>query len=107
MGCQKERDLKVCSQNIKSLINNKVDEHLVNDLFFFIRELTPRLIRQMIEKQLGLEEASLDASEYKSAIKDATTSALVSLISLLSKQSPLFILKFTRMTTLLQKRKKH
>ena len=49
--------------------------------FFFLsltRDFTPRLIRQTIEKQLGLEEASLDASEYKSAIKLATKSALVS-----------------------------
>jgi hypothetical protein len=45
----------------------------------FLSELTPRLIRQTIEKQLGLEEASLDASEYKSTIKSATKSALVSL----------------------------
>ena len=46
---------------------------------FSLRELTPRLIRQTIEKQLGLEEASLDASEYKSAIKSAAKSAVVSL----------------------------
>ena len=45
-----------------------------------LRELTPRLIRQTIEKQFGLEETSLDASEYKSAIKFAAKkSALVSL----------------------------
>lgn len=52
-------------------------DFLVDDPFIF-RTLTPRVIRQTIEKQLGLEETSLDASEYKSAIKSAAKSALVS-----------------------------
>ena len=64
--------------------------NMLNDPFFF-RELTPRLIRQKIEKQLGLEEASLDASEYKSAIKTAAKSAVVSLsYTLMSKLSSLY-----------------
>ncbi|KAF8806901.1 hypothetical protein BYT27DRAFT_7338877 [Phlegmacium glaucopus] len=41
-----------------------------------LKKLTPRLVRQTIETQLGLEERSLDASEYKSAITTATRSAL-------------------------------
>lgn len=66
--------LKFVQQNIQS--HDNVDL-LVDDLFF-LRTLTPRLIRQTIEKQLGLEEAILDASEYKSAIKSAAKSAVVS-----------------------------
>ena len=61
--------------NLKSYNNLNMDFPL---LPFFFRTLTPRVIRQTIEKQLGLEETSLDASEYKSAIKSAAKSALVS-----------------------------
>lgn len=47
------------------------------DAFASARDLTPRLIRQGIEKELALDEGVLDASEYKSAIKAATKYALV------------------------------
>ena len=77
----------------------------MNPLLFH-RTLTPRLIRQTIEKQLGLEEASLDASEYKSAIKSATKSALVSYTDVPSRSSVIFICLF-RMRILLQKRKRY
>ncbi|KAF8159358.1 hypothetical protein B0H34DRAFT_400510 [Crassisporium funariophilum] len=41
-----------------------------------LKELTPRLVRQAVEKQFGLEEGALDVSEYKSAVKAATSAAL-------------------------------
>ena len=41
------------------------------------RGTTPRLVRQMIEKQYNLESGTLDAPEYKSAIKAATAAAVV------------------------------
>lgn len=41
-------------------------------------EITPRLIRQRVEAQLELEEGSLDAKEYRDAVKVATAEAIVS-----------------------------
>ncbi|KAF8202417.1 hypothetical protein BJ912DRAFT_1053607 [Pholiota molesta] len=41
-----------------------------------LRDFTPRLIRQTIEKQFKLEEGTLDASEFKSALKAATKYAI-------------------------------
>jgi len=41
-----------------------------------LMELTPRLVRHTIETQLDLDDGSLDASKYKSAIKSATAAAV-------------------------------
>lgn len=77
-AAKKNGTLKFVHKNIQVMDNMDIFILFTNDLFL-TRELTPRLIRQKIEKQLGLEEASLDASEYKSAIKFAARSAVVSL----------------------------
>ncbi|EKM50603.1 uncharacterized protein PHACADRAFT_166282 [Phanerochaete carnosa HHB-10118-sp] len=41
-----------------------------------LHEITPRQIRQRIEKQLGLNEGSLDAREFKDAVKAVTAEAM-------------------------------
>lgn len=41
-------------------------------------EITPRQIRQRVEKQLELDEGTLDAKEYRDAVKAATAEAIVS-----------------------------
>ena len=45
------------------------------------REYTPRIVRQKIEEELSLESGILDAKEYKTAVKDALTGALVRTVS--------------------------
>ncbi|KAF9530323.1 hypothetical protein CPB83DRAFT_174704 [Crepidotus variabilis] len=41
-----------------------------------LKEYTPRLIRQTLEKEYDLDEGALDEAEYKSAIKNATKVAM-------------------------------
>ncbi|EMD38971.1 hypothetical protein CERSUDRAFT_72222 [Gelatoporia subvermispora B] len=42
-----------------------------------IGDLTPRLVRSEVEKRMGLDSGTLDAPEYKKAIKDAAATAVV------------------------------
>lgn len=41
------------------------------------RTLTPRMIRQEVERVLKLEPGTLDVKSHKDAVKDATDAALV------------------------------
>lgn len=42
-----------------------------------LHDLTPKLLRRGIEKELTLDEGGLDAAEYRSAIKDAIAATMV------------------------------
>ena len=44
---------------------------------FADRTLTPRIIRQGVEKELSLKADTLDAKEYKDVIKDAIAAVMV------------------------------
>ncbi|KIP03807.1 hypothetical protein PHLGIDRAFT_129918 [Phlebiopsis gigantea 11061_1 CR5-6] len=46
-----------------------------------LHEITPRQIRQRVEEQLGVEEGSLDAKEYRNVVKIATAEAIEELES--------------------------
>jgi len=47
-----------------------------------LTSLTPRLVRQEVEQTLKLTAGTLDAKVYKDAVKEATNTALVNLVSL-------------------------
>lgn len=51
---------------------NQTDPGLVN-----YRDFTARIVRQTVEKDFSLDHGTLDAPEYKEAIKAAMKSALV------------------------------
>jgi hypothetical protein len=40
-------------------------------------KLTPRIVRERLQKQFGLEDGVLDAKKYKGSIKQATEAAVV------------------------------
>lgn len=48
-------------------------------------QLTPRVIRQMVEKEMDLEQGTLDAKKYKDAARSAVTEAMASIVTSLMK----------------------
>ena len=45
--------------------------------FYFSSELTPRIVRGSVEEALSLESGTLDAKEYRAAVKETIEAAVV------------------------------
>ncbi|KAL9713439.1 hypothetical protein Ac2012v2_003049 [Leucoagaricus gongylophorus] len=61
-------------QELQALTRKRVIEADKQDT---LHDLTPKLLRRGIEKELTLDEGGLDAAEYRSAIKDAIAATMV------------------------------
>jgi len=78
--CRLAREAVLAARREGRLRRDLLDRHIVRtdmSRFYFASELTPRIVRGSVEEALSLESGTLDAKEYRAAVKETIEAAVV------------------------------